>query len=172
MADVINAVDQMVRWCALEKECITALTDANGAAYSPTPVCEAFPRWSVKCETFPYWINRTGHVDPLDEYGEEMSGYRYTIINRLVWAHYTANYAGEVDEQINVVIPQFIRYITQRELLQSAAYPTAPTDIRWARFAGCTGWSIMEHSPGGALQVGAEFTWTVDFDQQNNQVYP
>lgn len=162
MANEIDLADALRRFCALEKE---ALATADGLPVE----CEAFPRWFVKNETFPYWVNRIGPVqavdNPSEDYGEEFNTYYYTIVSRLVVAHTTADYAGEVDEAIAIYVPIVIAYVEARELLQSTAYPVAATNLRFASFQAGTGYMTFPKSAGGVEQVGCEFIWRLEYDQ-------
>lgn len=171
MANEIDLADALRRFCALEKEALATLMTAAG-----TPVqCEAFPRWFVKNETFPYWVNRIGSIqavdNPSEDYGEEFNTYYYTVVSRLVVAHITADYVGEVDEAIAIYVPIVIAYLDARELLQSAAYPVAATNLRFASFQTGSGYMTFPKSVGGVEQVGAEFVWRLEFDQDVNQAY-
>lgn len=165
MANEIDLADALRRFCALEKEALATLTNADG-----NPVqCEAFPKWFVKCESMPYWCNRVGAVqavdNPSEDYGEEFNTYFYTIVSRLVVAHLTADYAGEVDEAIAIYVPIVIQYVEARELLQSVSYPVAAINLRFASFQNGTGYATFPPSVGGAIQVGCEFIWRLEFDQ-------
>lgn len=157
----IDIADIKRRFCALEKEALATLGTS----------CEAFPRWFVRNETPIYWTNRTGRVSPMEDYGEELGSHAYRIHARLVWAFADADYAGEVDEAVDISIPIIINYFDERELLQSVAYPSAPLDIRWCRLEDCTGYSAFPTSTPGLMEVGAEFVWRVEFDQTETQVY-
>jgi hypothetical protein len=141
----------------------------------PTPVqAVSFPRWYVKSSEFPYLIHRSAPITSVfgaDDYGDEIATYAYTVTSRLIYAHITAGYEGEVDEAIDDAIPQIIQYLDARELLQCADFPDAMQYIREANFQACSGFQEFPLSVAGTIQAGAEFLWRVEFDVDQVQAF-
>lgn len=156
------------RVCALEKEALAALT--------PSVTANAYPRWYLKNEAGgkPYFINRIAAFtteEGFDDEGEEMSVYVYTVACRLVVAHVTADYSGELAEANDDYLTQVIEYIDEHELAQSAAYPTAMPYLTRLSSTGGVGFAIFPASPGGVQQAGAEFSFRAAFDKSLIQAY-
>lgn len=155
-----------LRCCALEKEALAAL--------SPTVAAFAYPRWFAKSEKFPYFINRIAAIraeEGTDDYGEEMALLAYTVTTRLVVAHITAEYRGEVNEAIDEYLPQVIEYMDARELLQSVAYPLSMPYLIRASFSDGVGFNLFPPSLGGVSQVGADFNFRCEFVKSLTQAY-
>lgn len=175
MASKVSVNLLLYRSAAIEREAMQQLT---------APVaCEAFPRWFVKCETFPYWKNRLIGMQTVegyaDDYGEEMSLYRYTVGARLVVAHVTSEYEGELSDAVDLMIPEVVEYLDARELLQSAYVDAAhslnfttpmPYLIR-AHVTAATGFTQFPPNASGTSQCGADFQWECDFNKQLVQAY-
>jgi hypothetical protein len=141
-----------------------------------TVTSTAYPRWMAKHDgEKPYWINRVFSVQAVEgydvDYGEELSVYDYTIATRLVVAHATAEYEGEVSEALDEYLPQVIEYCDSRELLQSAAYLTPLPYLIRASFTQGVGFNVFSASPAGVQQVGAEFFWRCQFTRKLTQAY-
>lgn len=157
-----------LRLCAIEVEALAAL--------SPAVTCSAYPRWTAKHDgDFPYWINRVLNFRTVEgydvDYGEELEVYEYIVASRLIVAHVTAEYEGEVSEALDEMLPQVVEYADARELLQSAAYTTPMPYLLRASFAQGTGFSIFPPAPSGTQQVGAEFQWRCQFNKKLTQAY-
>lgn len=161
---IVDMTAMKARLCALEEEAILALQ-------SPPPAVHAFPRWVVGGTDFPYWINRSGRVMSQAGEGDEASTYVYTMIGRLVWAHLTAGYKGENDEQIDLAVPQVIEYLDRREKMQTALYPIAFPYLNQFYFTDGTGYMHFPPAASGTQQVGAEFQWRCEFVVPKQQVY-
>lgn len=166
MASKVNVTDLKLRLCAIEVETLEALGVSS----------TAYPRWMAKHDgDFPYWINRVFSVQTVEGYdvddGEELSVYDYTIATRLVVAHASAEYEGEVSEALDEYLPQVIEYVDSRELLQSVSYPTSMPYLIRASFTQGVGFNVFGASPAGVQQVGAEFQWRCQFEKQLVQAY-
>lgn len=164
----VSVTDLKLRLCAIEREALAALT--------PTVLSTAYPRWTAKHDgDMPYWINRVfsfGTVEGYDaDYGEELSLYEYMVATRLVVAHATAEYEGEVSEALDEYLPQVVEYTDSRELLQSASYLTPMPYLIRASFAQGVGFTLFSPSPGGVQQVGADFQWRCQFNRKLIQAY-
>lgn len=164
----VNVTTLKLRLCAIEVEALAALT--------PTVTSSAYPRWTARHDgDYPYWINRVfsfAAVEGYDvDYGEEMVVYDYVVATRLVVAHATAEYEGEVSEALDEYLPQVVEYLDARELLQSASYLTPMPYLIRASFAQGSGFGIFGASPGGVQQVGCEFQWRCQFNKQLVQAY-
>jgi hypothetical protein len=167
MAD-IRVTDLKLRLCAIEMEALAAMT--------PSTSSTAYPRWTAKHDgEYPYWINRVFSLAAVEgydvDYGEEMSVYEYVIATRLVVAHVTAEYEGEVSEALDEYLPQVVEYADSRELLQSDSYSTPMPYLIRASFAQGVGFNIFSPSPGGVQQLGAEFQWRCQFNRKLTQAY-
>lgn len=154
-----------LRYCALEKEALAALT--------PTILCEAFPNWNARCETFPYWLNRVpvfnAEEGAADDYGDEGAHYIYTLNAQLVVAHATSDLTTESDDLLDFLVPQVIEYFDSRAHLQSAAYPDALLYLRRASFV--TGGYTEFPGMDAVKKVGATFQFRNEFVQPIEQAY-
>lgn len=152
------------RLAALEQEALRAI-DVS---------CDAFPRWKVAAEAYPYWINKVVRVSadtsPNDD-GDEMAVYVYTLCGRLVVAQITADAAGGDDALVDAAIPQVISYVDERAWLQSASFPIAMPLLRECHFFDGVGYSVLPMSVAGVAQVGCELYWRATFDAQLEQVF-
>ena len=128
---------------------------------------DAVPFFYHQQERMPYWINRTGDV-LVDGDGEELDTYAATLIGRLYVAHVTDGVVrGEVEQLLDTWIPLIIQYVNERELLQSAAYPTALDGLVRCRVTSCRGFTEFV-SEG---KIGTEFTFVAEFEEPIEQVY-
>lgn len=159
----IDMQSSILRLCAIEKEGLAALT--------PTVLSDAIPRFWHTQESFPYLTHRLGAVT-LDEDSEDFDVYFYDVITRLVIGHLTAGYKGENDDKLTTWLPHLVDYLNERELLQSAAYPTELTYLVRARVTSATGYAVFANSAiGGVTQVGTEITTRLEFKPDITQAY-
>lgn len=160
----IDLQTTLLRVVALQKEALLALT---------TPVvADAFPYFLHTQATFPYFINRIGEWTSEGD-SEDFDQDTYTVIMRLVIAHATSGYQGDNDNNLYTYIPQIKTYFNERQLLQSAAYPTRPDDLTWARCGEGTGLLLFKHTGvnGEVTQVGTEWTLTCNYSELIEQQY-
>lgn len=161
----INVAELKERACALEKEALLALT--------PSIVSEAFPRWIVKCELFPYWRNRVptfAAEEADDDYGDEGAVYNYTVNSLLVIAHTTSDIAGESEDLMDFVVPQVVEYVDARAHLQSETFPEAMPWLERASFV-TGGYTPAGFSVGGVACQGVAFQWNCKFRKRIHQFY-
>lgn len=155
-----------LRICAIEKEALLALS---------TPITSyAYPRWYAKPEMSgtPWWVNRVaefGSYEGVDDDGEEMAIYNYTLISRLIIGSEQAEYTGELADALDDAIPQIVEYLDAREMLQSASYTTMLAYLRRAHFASGIGFAVASHN--GANVVCADFRWNLEFEKSLTQAY-
>ena len=164
MTNRIDARELKQRICAIEKEALLTL--------DPAIVSEAFPRWFVKCETFPYWINRIATFEAQegdDDQGDEGVVYVYTVNALLVVAHVTSDVAGESDDLLDFVVPQFIEYFDERAHLQSDEFPDALLFLVRASFV--TGGYTTLPGLAGVQAAGAAFQFRCEFRKSLEQAY-
>lgn len=160
--NTINLVGIMDRVVALQIEAMGALT--------PAVAVDAKPYfWHVQ-ESFPYFVNRLSDFG-IEGDSEDLDTENPPIIMRLVLGHLTGSYEGENDAKLLTYIPQIIKHFNERELLQSAAFPTPIPDLERARVTNCTGYRQWVHSGVGGMQVGAEFTLRCEFRNAILQAY-
>lgn len=151
-----------LRIVALEKEAMLALA---------TPVTvDASTLWRYVGEGFPYFKNR-GERFGLGSTSEELDAYTLPMIARLVIGHVTAGYEGENDDNLDLYIPHIIKYVNERELLQSAAYPEAPDYLERAGIIDCTYYREFQDTGIGGVQIGTEFTISCKFTYEIVQAY-
>lgn len=153
----------MDRCAALEKEALLALA---------TPVtADAVPYFRHIQEATPYFTNRLdaftieGDSEDYDEVAPVV------VVIRLIIGHVTEGYVGESDARLHLYIPQILEYFNKRELLQSAAYPTALDHLVLARITSCTGYREFQNSGVGGSQVGCEFRLEAQFIYRIEQAY-
>lgn len=165
----VSALELKQRLCAIEQEALAGLG----------VTCDAYPRWLAKGATPPYWINRISAVRALegvDDYGEELSLYQYSVTARLVVAHVTADYDGETSEAIDLFLPEVIETLDARELLQSEQTDVGDfsAPMRYlirAHFVSGVGYNVFPTSIAGTAQVGAEFQFDAEFTKLLIQAY-
>lgn len=158
----------LLRIVALYKECFATIPNAQ--------TLDGVPYYFHTQEGFAYLTTRISTIDLEDteeggddDYGEAEEVQRYDIITRLVVMHATGGVDGEYEDKLSVYIPNIISYFNARELLQSAAYPTAPNNLLQARIVSCTGLAFFEEL--GKRQMGAEFTHRLKFTEYVEQIY-
>lgn len=167
MASKVNIVEAKERLCAIEVEAMLALDSPLSSL--------ALPTWNQKGAVPPFWLNRVVAVQVIegyaDDYGEELSLYRYTLGARLIVAHITGDYEGEVSEANDIILPQVIEYLDARELLQSETFLDPMDYLQRAHFIQGTGFTAFPSSVAGTAWVGADFQWECDFVKQLVQAY-
>ena len=160
----IDLAGTLLRACAIQREAMLALS---------TPVtADAYEYFLHVQSVYPYFINRVGAWE-IDPDSEDFDIYNHTLIMRLVIGHITSGYEGEHDGNLQLYIPHITTYFNQRELLQSAAYPTRPDDLTQARCSDGTGLQFFKHTGinGETLQVGTEWTLRCTFEEIIEQQY-
>lgn len=158
----------MVRVAALETEALAAMT--------PPLVADAVPYFFHVQEAFPYWTNRLGSISAEDgvggaeDFGEDFERYSYEVIMRLAVGHVTDGVRSEYERSLGRIIPHVMTYFNARELLQSAAYPSAPDEVLRARIIACTGVDVLPISEHTQV-IGSEFTLRIETVEYTDQVY-
>lgn len=149
--------DALLRLAALEAE---ALTSINVSA-------DAVPYFFHEQERMPFFTNRAGDLQ-VEGDSEELDIIRVTLVGRLYVAKLTDSVVkGEIERLLYEWIPVIIQYINERELLQSAAYPTALDYLVRCRVTACRGFT--EFQPDG--KIGTEITLLCEFEQEIEQAY-
>lgn len=157
--DIGELLDRVV---AIEKEALAALS---------TPVAsDAVPYLFHVQEAFPFWTNRLGTVT-IDTDSQDFDVYTVEVVMRLSVGYRTEGLSGGVDAALNDYIPQVIQYTNERELLQSAAYPTGMVDLVQARVTACRGFTVFESAGTGQNIFGTEFTLTATLVNHIEQAY-
>lgn len=161
----INTTELLARICAIEEAATASIGFTTNAV----------PRWLYQQEQMGYWLNRIASVQ-LDtsqgDDGQEYDVYRYTVESALIYAHASAGYNGEKDADILTLFPAIVQYFDEREVLQSAAYPSAGLDnLRLAHFLSGVGYVTFPPSAAGGVPIGSTFTWLCTFDRYIQQVY-
>lgn len=160
----IDIPNLLNRIAAIEREALLSL--------EPSIVSEAFPRWYVKCETFPYWVNRIFTFEASegeDDAGDEGVVYTYAVNAMLVVAHVTSDVVGESDDLLNFVVPQFLEYFDERAHLQSDDYPDEMPFLVRASFV--TGGYTTLPGNAGVQAAGAAFQLRCEFRKPLVQAY-
>lgn len=153
----INLYPAKVRLAALEAEALASISVS----------ADAVPHFFHEQERLPYWTNRTGDLQ-IDGDGEELDTYAVTLVGRLYVAKLTDSVVkGEIERLLDEWIPVVIQYINERELLQSAAYPTALDDLTSCRVTSCRGYT--EFVADG--KIGTEFIFVAQFEEAIEQAY-
>lgn len=158
----LNYTELLLRVAALEKEALAAMT--------PAVVADAVPYFLHTQEAFPYFTNRIGG-DAIESDSHDFDRDEITVLMRLVIGHATEGYTGEPETKLYTYMPQIKEYINERELLQSAAYPTAMLSLIESRITGHNGFRVFQNVGLSATQVGTEFTLTCSFDESIEQAY-
>ena len=152
----------MDRVAALETEALATL--------SPSVQADAVDRFFHVQATYPFFVNRLGAMT-IDGDSEDLDLYVVNVQMRLLIGKLTEGYEGEVENRLQLYIPQVITYMNERELLQSTTYPDALDDITRARVVACTGFAVFQQSGVQASLVGAEFTLRVELEEAITQAY-
>lgn len=148
-----------LRLAALEKEALASLSVS----------ADAVPYFWHTQEFYPYWTNRLGAIE-VDGDSEELDIYRVEVVARLLIGQVTDGVVrGENEARLQAYIPAVIQWINERELAQSAAYPTALDGLVRVRVTGCRGYT--EFQSGSTAQIGTEFTLACEFEQEIEQAY-
>lgn len=158
----IDYVNLLQRCAALQIEAML---------HQSTPVtADAKPYFLHTQEAFPYFTNRIGG-DEIDSDSQDFDRDTITVTMRLVIGHVTEGYQGEPETNLYTWMPVIKEYFNERELLQSAAYPTAMTSLIEARVTGHNGFRVFQNTGLSANQVGTEFTLTCQMDESIDQAY-
>ena len=158
----IDMQSMMDRIAALETEALAALTPAVEA--------NAVDRFFHVQATYPFFVNRLGAMT-IDDDSEDLDLYVVNVQMRLLIGKITEGYDGEVENRLQLYIPQVINYVNSRELMQSLTYPTALEDITRARIVACTGFAVFQQQGVQTSLVGCEFTLRVELEEQLTQAY-
>lgn len=148
-----------LRMAALEKEALASLTvTADAVAF-----------FFHQQERYPYFTNRLGQIE-VDADSEELDLYQVEVIGRLIIGQVTDGIVrGENEARLQVYIPTVIQWVNERELAQSAAYPTALDNLVRVRVTACRGYT--EFAAGSTAQIGTEFTFVAEFEEPIEQAY-
>lgn len=131
---------------------------------------DAYAYFLHQQDSFPYFTVRLGP----DEVGFDSQDFdrdTYTFLLRLVIGHITEGYVGEPEGRLFDYVPVIKTYFNARELLQSDAYPTALTSLIESRCTTHRGFTIFQNTGLSAVQVGTEFTISLQFDETITQAY-
>jgi len=150
--------DFLARIVAVEKEAI--------------PTADSVPRFFYAGEAFPYFTHRVSNIDyAADNNNENTDIATLDIVIRFVVGHLTQDYAGEIEKMLYSNVSTIKNYIQQRELLQSAAYPTRPDLLISAYITNMGGLRVFENTGIQQQQVGCEFTLQLTYYEEVIQVY-
>lgn len=149
-----NAIDRLVE---LEIAAMAAFT---------TPVTgDAVDHFTHTQNNFPYWTNRPGRITlPDDE--EDLDYPTYIVISRLVIGHVGEGYDGDLENSLQLWIPQLITYFNARPTLVTATQSSGLPNLLHARVSGATGLAILQNYGSIGSQVGCEFTHTLEFVEE------
>lgn len=160
MTSYVN--DVLLRLAAIEKEAMLILVGR--------PI-DALPYFTFTGEAYPYWTNRLADT-PIGDDGSEVEDVQTPIfIARLVVGSATSGMHGEREREMYEWLPYMSTYINSREMLQSATYPTRPTDFFRARCFNGGGFRILDNAGIGSQQYGAELQIRIERDERITQVY-
>lgn len=133
------------------------------AAMTPAMSIDAVPYTVHWQESFPFVTVQLGDVT-IDEgdvaEGEGFDSYSVTFTGRLYAAKMTDGYKGERETSLLNWVSAVIEYFNDHENLVSAAYPTRPLDLFFARVTGSTGFSVLQApwAGEGVTAIGSVFT--------------
>lgn len=150
------------RLAAIEVEALASL--------SPAVTADAVPYFLHTQEAFPYFVNRISNV-PVDSDSQDFDTYEVEATVRLVVAHRTEGYDGEVEGRLYRYLPAVIAEINAREQLQSASYTAELDNLIFARATGSGGLRVFETSGLSVVQVGAEITVVCQLTDDLTQDY-
>lgn len=152
------------RIIAIAKEAVAGIKPSDGVTYFYHEQ-EAFPYFTLRLSGF----DSAGYGERVET--EEMDTDIFTFTLRFVIGHITQGYVGENDDLLYDVIPAVKSYFNQRNLLQSASYPTACRYLIEARCNSNIGYRVFQNSGTPVLQVGTEFTIRCEFNENIEQAY-
>lgn len=160
MAIALQAV--LDRLAAIEIEALAAMT--------PAVTADAKAYMLHTQEAFPYFMHRVGTMS-IESDSHDFDVYEVEVTARLVVGHMTEGYHGQPESVLYSYIPVVIESINARELLQSAAYPTALDGLIGARVDNASGLRVFEAAGIQPRQVGTEFTVVCTFEDDLTQKY-
>lgn len=141
--------------------------EAFAALSTPVPV-DVFPYFYQSSEGFPFLTLQLGafalpNWDAIQNSGQEYDDYVITVNAYLYAGKVSQGYRGELDTSIRQWIPHIVQYFNERDLIQSAAFPTRPDDLTDARITACSGIGLIPYATAGegVLAVGTTFTHTL-----------
>lgn len=138
---------------------------AMAAMSTPVTGVNAADHFTYVQSVFPYWTNRPGRITFLDT-EEDLDYPIYTVISRLVIGHATEGYTGDLENALQLWIPQIITYFNARPTLVTATYSSGMANMLHARISGCTGLAILHNYGSIGSQVGCEFTHELQFVEE------
>lgn len=144
--------------------CVEAVSGSEGRGY-----------WFHSQETTPFFIGRIGNLT-IGKDGDEVDVYAFDLVIRHVTGNRTEGIQGEAEAKLYAQMPIVLAALVSRDLLQSAAYPTA---LDWLERIGedtditCLGLSVFDAKGIGGVsdQIGTEYTLPYIARTQNEQDY-
>jgi hypothetical protein len=163
---MIDINELLLRCCAIEIEALAALT---------TPVsADATHTFFYTQEDYPYFTHRVAGItldEGVSDYGEEFDSFVVDVTIRMIIGFATEGYIGDIDTTLYSYISQVMNYYQTHELLQSAAYATAQTDLVRARIVANRGLLLIESAGVAGRLVGTEYTLRAEFESETDQAY-
>lgn len=153
--------DILDRLVALEIEAMTSVG----------VTCDAKPYFMFTGEAFPYWTNRLADNVVTDDGSEIEDINSMTFIARIVVGHVQSGVKGEREDSLYEWLPVVGAWINNRELLQSAAYPTRMSNLVRGRVLNKGGFRIFDNAGVGVQQIGGELQIQVIYEELVTQVY-
>lgn len=133
------------------------------------PEADCIPYFFHFQDGFPYFTHRIGDLS-LEQLSSQYSVDSYTIIVRIVVAHFGEGYNGEDEVKIANILPKLVRAFIGKRWLRSAAYPEgmiglSPTGIQLQQIRGLAVFDDggFGSESQGVRQVGTEVTLLISF---------
>jgi len=120
-------------------------------------------------EGFPYWTNQAGRMEFQSEFGEEMVSLTATILATLYVGHASADYHGELDDQLASSFLQIADDLNRSARAQSALYNDGMKYLSFVVVSEIAGVQIRNNSDGQGMlctvfTIQATFTYPQQYD--------
>jgi len=121
---------------------------------------DAYPYFGIKTPTAPpFWVNRLGAVQADETKGLDILYTPINIAPRLVIAHATEDYDGNIFGTAYDMIARFETWLLSHPMLTSTLYPTVPNYLLdGVTYVGHSGLTFFTYSGIQTIQLGVEFT--------------
>lgn len=140
------------------------LVAAETRAVSPVTHADAVPYFFYHQTSFPYFTNRIGDHSPEDGSPADLQTRSYTLIARLVVAHLSSGYEGENEALLYRLIPLIENeFASDRWMLDDSGEAIPELSAVGVTFQRSRGLTVFSNTGIEAVQVGTEFTLTVEF---------
>jgi hypothetical protein len=150
MSNVTYLNDLMLRLCEVEKEAMANI------GYT----IDVYPYFGIKAPTSPpFWVNRLGALTASELDGRNLLIQPLQIFPRLVIAHATEDYDGEIFTRAYDMISRFETWLLKNDMLKSVAYPNEPDYlVDGVTYVGHSGLIFFTYAGIQQAQLGVEFT--------------